>query len=115
MRKGRSISITMRGYVARENPRWTRNYFDYGCGIWNGVRFDCLTPHEMKPKEIAELLEYEHGGIPPRLVKIEFPPDFPSPPAGVVSFGRSKATQVLMSRLQKDEQHRHRMRLFKLG
>lgn len=100
----------MLGHVVRENPRWRQNHFDYGCGVWNGARFDCLTPHEMKPKEIAEIEGWEGGPVPPRVVKIEFPPDCPSLPTGVVSFGRGQARRRLMARLREGEAYRHRMR-----
>lgn len=101
----------MMGHVVRENPRWTRNHFDYGCRIWNGVRFSSLTPHEMKPKEVADFEEFEGGPIPPRVVRIEFLPPGPSLPESVASFGRAMNRHRLMERLKKDESYRHQMRL----
>jgi hypothetical protein len=100
----------MKGYVVREEPRRKRNHFNYGCGIWNGARFDSVSIVEFKSKEVADIEEFEGRPIPPRVVKIEFLPQCPSLPESVASFGLAMNRRRLMERLKKDESYRHQMR-----
>ena len=64
----------------------------------------------MKPKEIAEIEEFEGGPTRPHLVRIDFLPTGPALPSGVVSFGLAMACRELVAHLKKNEAYRREMR-----